>query len=163
MEVMQNVWKDELFLVSLKNGVVIRCDLEVRQIDLLNLHVYRHAKALSIEEYKKVEDHSVKKYQAALHGLLDFLTVGVSKIKHTYLNTQNERYSLIETDGKRIQLDLEHKGIKDATSDLFWQVYKKDKKINDHFRQVIIKNYLRILEEIKAQTPQTLKLSESGF
>lgn len=135
--------------IMIKSGDrVLRGDLHLRSVDLLNLNNFTHRRALQASTSGELSDLDKQDMYNRLIGLMDYFTVDASKVNKVYSDSKNARFYMLEAEGKLIQIDKELQGLKDNSDSLFaWSNYRKP--THQTSRGFVIEEYLKIIKELK--------------
>jgi hypothetical protein len=128
--------------------VMLRCDIHHRYIDLLYLHRDAHQRVLKSKPLRHIAPCDIEHLLQETNRLILEFTIPSYHITHVYRHDRNDRFVLLETAGSmRLELDKELNGIKDRTRKTYSNMYKR--KPDNYYKGAVIKEYLRILKEIK--------------
>ena len=146
MEILKRVGTTGFMVVKIVNKV-LRCDLYLRQIDLLDADNYLHQRALNTFNYEAVTAYDKQYMFEQLFMLLNKLTVDQRAIRNAYYNDRNQRFSLVETEDQLVQIDHELWGLKDFNDNLFAVSYRK--KQPEPMKGQIIREYCKVNKEVR--------------
>lgn len=148
MEILRDEQRRDAFLIKFHKKA-IRVNLEFQCIEVLNLNDFMHMRALDTNKYIEVGDYDKEELINGFFRLLDYLTAYPGRIKNAQPHDRNGRYTLIESDNKRIEIDKDLKGLKDYSGQIFGRGHYKKAKSQIYRNDHIIDEYQRILQEIK--------------
>ena len=133
-------------LISIKD-VVLRCDLHQRYIDHLYLQRHSHQRVLKSKSLKTIGEYDLERLLQETNKLILEFTVPTYHITNVYRHDRNDRFVLLETRSMRLELDKELNGLKDRSTRTYSNMYKR--KPDNYYKGAVVKEYLRILQEIK--------------
>ena len=126
MEMLKKVNSSDFFIVKSKEWV-LRCDLCMRNIDLLNPGNLNHERAINVSPYEFVYECDRKDLLDQMFSLLEFFTIDLKRGIRVYSSSINHRFTIIETDKKCIEMDKELNGFKDLGHSLFNKNYYRNR------------------------------------
>ena len=133
-------------LINIKD-VVLRCDLHQRYIDHLYINRHSHQRVLKSKSLQAISDYDVEKLLQETNKLILEFTIPTYHITNVYRHDRNDRFVLLETRSKRLELDKELNGLKDRSIRTYSNMYKR--RPDNYYKGTVVKEYLRILQEIK--------------
>ena len=134
-------------LIKIKD-VVLRCDFHHRYIDHLYLQRHAHQRVLKSRPLQHIAYYDAEHLLQETNKIILDFTVPSYHITNVYRHDRNDRFVLLETTKSlRLELDKELNGIKDRTQRTYSNMYKR--KPDNYYKGSVIKEYLRILHEIK--------------
>ncbi len=141
-------------LISVKD-VVLRCDLHQRYIDHLYLHRHSHQRVLKSKRLHTILDYDKERLLQDTNILIRDFTIPSYHITNVYRHDRNDRFVLLETRSKRLELDKELNGLRDRSTRTYNNMYRR--KPDNYYKGTIVKEYQRILKEIQSTFRLTLR------
>ncbi len=137
--------RDSLILVL--SDMVLRFDLYQRNIDLLYRQRFAHQRVIKAHPVIKVLPCDLEVLLQRSHQLMQEFTLKPYDIQKVYRHDRNDRFVLLECQGRRLELDKELNGIKDRSSYQAGNMYRR--KPDNYYRDTIVREYLRINHDHK--------------
>ena len=82
---------------------------------------------------------------------IEYFYIPSNQIENTYNHKRNDRFAMIQGNGKWFEIDKDLMGVEDHTNKLFgWAMYDR-KKPNGMFKHYVIESYLDIYEKLEYQ------------
>ena len=157
MQMLKKIDTPDFFIIKRMSGV-LRCDLFLRKIDLLNENDFTHSRALDAFEYEEIPEYDKEHLSKEMLALMQYFTVELSEIEKVYPHDKNSRFAMIAfRDGKRIEID------KELNASSFKTGYRR--KPDAFFKQHVVRDYLRIFRDLQRMvelTSQVIKYSRWG-
>ena len=147
MQMLKKIDNPDFFIIKRMSGV-LRCDLFLRKIDLLNENDFTHTRALDAFKYEEIPAYDKEHLFKEMLALMQYFTVEPSEIEKVYPHDKNSRFAMIASrDGKRIEIDKELNGLKDQNASSFKAGYRR--RPDTFFKQHVVGDYLRIFKGLQ--------------
>ena len=160
---LKKVNSSDFFIVKTEEWV-LRCDLCMRNIDLLDPGNLNHERAINVSPYEFVYECDRKDLLDQMFSLLEFFTIDLKRGIRVYSSSINHRFTIIETDKKCIEMDKELNGFKDLGHSLFNRNYYRNRssayaieKEKKEYRNILMR--LRNVTEPINDSNKTFKLN----
>lgn len=155
MELRQFKDNKDSILINIKD-VVLRCDLHQQYIDHLHVQRHSHKRVLKSKPLQTIVDYDKERLLQDTNILIHQFTIPTYHITNVYRHDRNDRFVLLETRSKRLELDKELNGLKDRSTRTYSNMYKR--KPDNYYKGTVIKEYQRIIKEIRTTFDLALKI-----
>lgn len=160
MILLSNKYQPDYFILKF-NVVALRCDLYLRNIDLINHKGIFNSRLITWTEFEEMNINGDKEELVIrMHNLLNYLKLEREEINNVYAKNADSRYALFETQNKLIEMNKELCGVRDMSDGMInWAAYNNKRPIST-FEDHYYASYLRILKDIRryADLPQQMAL-----